>query len=109
MAVVAAFGSLVIVGASTLTAYTAGSSGTPGGDDVSYPQCSVSLPAPHTFGIVGVNEGLANNTNPCLAGEVTWARNSPGRTKQARVAFMSIPRTRAIAMWLTGRPVTATR
>jgi hypothetical protein len=102
MAVVAAFGSLLIVGASTLPAYAAGGSGTPGGDDVSYPQCSVPLPAPHAFGIVGVNEGLANNTNPCLAGEITWARNSRGKTKQARVSFYvntANPGNRHVADW----------
>src|ERR1039457_2468788 len=73
MIVMAAFWSLVIVSASALTAYAAGISGTPGGNDVSYPQCGVTLPSQQAFGIVGVNEGLANTTNPCLADEKAWA------------------------------------
>ncbi|MHB1924408.1 MAG: hypothetical protein ACYCSJ_06945 [Acidimicrobiales bacterium] len=36
------------------------------GYDVSYPQCGSSLPSGGAFGIVGLNDGLANNLNPCL-------------------------------------------
>jgi hypothetical protein len=85
--VIAVFGSLVIVGASALTAHAAGISGMPGGDDVSYPQCGKTLPSGQAFGIVGVNGGRANTTNPCLANEIAWARNSSGTTRQARVSF----------------------
>lgn len=36
------------------------------GYDVSYPQCGGSFPTGQSFGIVGVNGGLANDLNPCL-------------------------------------------
>jgi hypothetical protein len=49
------------------------------GYDASYPQCSGSYPANPLFGIVGVNGGLANNTNRCISGELHWARESPGQ------------------------------
>jgi hypothetical protein len=49
------------------------------GYDVSYPQCSGSYPANPLFGIVGVDGGLANNANPCLDGELHWARDTPGQ------------------------------
>jgi hypothetical protein len=32
------------------------------------------------FGIGGVNGGLANNTNPCIGGELHWARDTPRRS-----------------------------
>jgi peptidoglycan/LPS O-acetylase OafA/YrhL len=38
--------------------------GTLAGNDVSYPQCGQALPSGQAFGIVAVNEGLPNNTNP---------------------------------------------
>jgi hypothetical protein len=87
MTVMAVFGSLVVVGASTLPAYAAGTSHTPSGNDVSFPQCRKTFPAQHAFGIVGVNDGRADTTNPCLAGQITWARNSSGKTRQPRVSF----------------------
>lgn len=43
------------------------------GNDVSWPQCGEALPAAPAFGIVGVNNGLANTTNPCLAELLRWA------------------------------------
>ena len=54
------------------------------GVDVSYPQCGSSLPSGQAFGIVGVNGGLANDYNPCLASEWTYASTSTGSTKQAK-------------------------
>jgi hypothetical protein len=48
------------------------------GNDVSYPQCGQALPSGQAFGIVAVNEGLPNNTNPCLADEISWAQLSSG-------------------------------
>jgi hypothetical protein len=48
------------------------------GYDVSYPQCNLALPSGQAFGIVAVNEGLPNNTNPCLADEISWAQLSSG-------------------------------
>ena len=68
---IAVLGSLAIVNAPALAAYAAGTSGTPSGNDISYPQCGKTLPSRQAFGIVGVNEGLANTTNPCLATEIT--------------------------------------
>jgi hypothetical protein len=49
------------------------------GYDLSYPQCSGSYPSNPLFGIVGVNGGLANKANPCLSGELRWARDAPGQ------------------------------
>jgi hypothetical protein len=48
------------------------------GYDVSFPLCGAALPAGAAFGIVGVNAGLANNANPCLAAELAWAAATPG-------------------------------
>lgn len=42
------------------------------GYDVSYPQCGATLPTSPAFGIVGVNAGLANNTNPCFGTSSTY-------------------------------------
>lgn len=63
----------------------AATSGT--GNDVSWPQCGQSLPKDQAFAIVGVNNGLANTTNPCLATELSWARTSKGGTAQPLVAL----------------------
>jgi hypothetical protein len=57
------------------------------GNDVSWPQCGKPLPKGQTFGIVGVNNGLANNTNPCLKTQLTWAGTSKGGTGQPLVAL----------------------
>jgi hypothetical protein len=43
------------------------------GYDVSWPQCGQSLPGSHQVGVVGVTDGHAFSTNPCLGAEVTWA------------------------------------
>lgn len=45
------------------------------------------LPTGQAFRIVGVNDGLANNTNPCLSEELPWAAASSGTTKQAKTAL----------------------
>lgn len=58
-----------------------GSTGGPGAD-VSWPQCGQPLPGSHSFGVVGVNAGLGNTTNPCLADELAWAATSTGGTDQ---------------------------
>jgi hypothetical protein len=78
---------LVIVIASAPAAYAAQKSSTPAGNDVSYPQCGKKLPSRQAFGIVGVNDGLANTTNPCLAAEIAWAQNSSGATSQPKVSL----------------------
>src|ERR1700709_1213856 len=48
------------------------------GYDVSYPQCGTTLPTAPPFGGVGGNGGVANNDNPCLASQLTWAWKSSG-------------------------------
>jgi hypothetical protein len=50
------------------------------GYDVSYPQCSSSLPANPAFAIVGVNNGLAYSSNPCFMTEYAWASNATSTT-----------------------------
>jgi hypothetical protein len=70
---------VVAAAASGLLVWIAGRSSPSAGYDVSSPQCSGSLPSSPLFGIVGVNGGLANNANPCLRDQVSWARNSPGQ------------------------------
>lgn len=57
------------------------------GNDVSWPQCGKPLPTTQAFAIVGVNDGLANNTNPCFATQLGWANNSRGGTGQAKAAL----------------------
>ena len=57
------------------------------GNDVSWPQCDKTLPAGQAFAIVGVNGGLANNTNPCLTKQLDWAKSSTGGTSQPLVAL----------------------
>jgi hypothetical protein len=54
------------------------------GFDVSYPLCGLPLPAGAPFAIVGVNGGLANTANPCLATELAWAAATPGLTSPAQ-------------------------
>jgi hypothetical protein len=56
-----------------------GSEPPPQGYDVSYPQCSGSYPENALFAIVGVDGGIASNTNRCLGSELSWARGTPGR------------------------------
>jgi hypothetical protein len=87
MTVMAVLGSLAIACASALPADAASKTARPNGNDVSFPQCRKALPAQHAFGIVGVNDGRADTTNPCLAGEITWARKSSGTTRQPKVSF----------------------
>jgi hypothetical protein len=74
-------------GAPSPVAKPAGPSRTLLGNDVSWPQCGTTLPRNQAFAIVGVNGGLANNTNPCLATQLSWAATSTGGTGQPRVAL----------------------
>lgn len=60
------------------------------GIDVSWPQCGQTLPEGLAFAIVGVNNGLANTTNPCLEEQLDWAESTiryPQATGQPRVAL----------------------
>lgn len=80
----------VTMGGSAMAAQrttTATTTQSPLGIDVSYPQCGTKLPTGQAFGIVGVNGGLANNNNPCLAQQLTWAEQSTGITSQPKVAL----------------------
>jgi hypothetical protein len=52
------------------------------GNDVSWPQCGKTLPGAQAFGVVGVNNGLANAGNPCFGAEWSWANQSTATTKQ---------------------------
>jgi hypothetical protein len=70
---------LALIVVVVLVVVVLGSSSPPIGRDVSYPQCSGSYPSNPLFGIVGVNGGLANNANPCIGGELQWARDAPGQ------------------------------
>ena len=91
----ALFGSILML-ATPATALAAkplhsGSGGSPSrvqtGNDVSWPQCEKPLPSGQLFGIVGVNGGLANTTNPCFSTELAWANKSIGGTGQDKAAL----------------------
>jgi hypothetical protein len=43
------------------------------GYDISFPQCTKTLPLTPGFGVVGVNDGSPLTTNPCLSKELLWA------------------------------------
>jgi hypothetical protein len=79
--------SLAIVSAPATAAYAGPQGSTPKGNDVSYPQCAKTLPSGEAFGIVAVNDGLANTTNPCLADEISWAQNSTGAARQPKASL----------------------
>jgi hypothetical protein len=84
-----------------------GSSSPASGYDASSPQCAGSYPSNPLFGIVGVNGGLANNANPCLNGELRWARNAPGqkRPKQPPLSLYintGNPGAHHVADWPSG-------
>jgi hypothetical protein len=53
------------------------------GYDLSFPQCENPPPASASFVIVGVDGGLANNPNPCLAQQLAWAAGAPGLQRPA--------------------------
>ena len=73
-----------------------GGSSPPTGYDTSYPQCSGSYPTNVLFGVVGVNGGLAHDANPCLGGELRWARDAPGQKR---------PKQPALSLYIdTGNP-----
>ncbi|SDP62902.1 hypothetical protein SAMN04487914_12166 [Arthrobacter sp. ok909] len=78
---------LVLLGGGPASAATASSPGR--GIDVSWPQCGTTPAKQPAFAIVGVNHGLANNTNPCLASQLAWAKTAkaPATTAQPRVAL----------------------
>ncbi len=82
MAVVA----LAVVVVVALAIALSGSGSPTTGYDVSYPQCGGPYPSAPIFGIVGVNGGLANNSNPCVGAELSWARAAPGQKRPRQPA-----------------------
>lgn len=80
---------LVLAGVGPASAVPA-SSAEAVGVDVSWPQCGQVLPKRLSFAIIGVNNGLANTTNPCLAEQLAWARTatkSAAETAQPQVSL----------------------
>ena len=49
-----------------------GGGSTTTGFDVSYPQCGTTLPTSTAFGIVGVNGGVASDSNPCFGPSLSY-------------------------------------
>jgi hypothetical protein len=68
-----ALAAVVVLTAGALPALARSGTVSTTGNDISWPQCGGSYPAGQAFGIVGVNHGLANNQNQCLANELSWA------------------------------------
>src|SRR5579884_3746540 len=74
-------GLLMAAGLATVQAAPVKSHGVVG-NDVSWPQCGHALPASHPFAVVGVTDGRASTTNPCVRQELRWAKRSPGTPTQ---------------------------
>jgi hypothetical protein len=114
--VIAVFASLALLGGPAVAAYAGQQPAVAAGNDVSYPQCGQPLPSGQAFGIVAVNEGLANTTNPCLADEIVWAQASTGAARLPRVSLYvntADPGNRGVTDWpvndndpVTGQHVT---
>ena len=66
--------SVVVAAAGTPLAPTAT------GFDISFPQCTESLPPSPGFGIVGVNAGTTFSANTCLSRELAWAEGAANAT-----------------------------
>jgi type II secretory pathway pseudopilin PulG len=77
----------IFSGGAALAAKNTATPAAPLGNDISWPQCNKTLPKGQAFGVVGVNNGLANNTNPCLSTQLNWALASTGGTGQPKVAL----------------------
>jgi hypothetical protein len=86
-AVTVALASLAIVLGSAAAGYGEQGGSAPTGNDVSYPQCGITLPVGQAFGIVAVTGGTANTTNPCVSGEISWAQTSTGGAGQPKAAL----------------------
>lgn len=88
-----------------------GTSG-PTGNDISWPQCGTSFPSGQAFGIVGVNDGLANTLNPCFGlynggtagSELAWALGSSGAVAAQPTAQIYV-NTADPGNWYNGKPI----
>lgn len=71
------------------------------GNDVSWPQCKGKLPLGQLFGIVGVNNGLANASNPCFGAELSWAEKSTGTEQPKAQLYVNTanPGNLGVADW----------
>jgi hypothetical protein len=90
IASVFAFASVFFISSSSALAAKSSAAPAPApvlGNDISWPQCNKALPKGQAFGVVGVNNGLANNTNPCLSTQLAWASSSVGGTGQPLTAL----------------------
>ncbi len=94
---------MVAVSPVSAAAKTASTTAAVSGYDVSYPQCSTRLPRGGAFGVVGVNDGIAWSSNPCLASEYAWAAGRP----QAPAFYMNTANPGPISShWNLGGPQT---
>lgn len=71
-------GALVVCSSATLLLVFAVPATAKTGYDISFPQCGKTYPRGQSFGIVGVDGGVANDANHCLRSELAWAKRSPG-------------------------------
>ena len=89
-------------------------SGTPAGNDISWTQCSVAqggyanpMPADTvTFVVIGLSQGQAFSTNPCLADQVGWAKAR--HVKVAGYVFPTYPSNAEYAMYGVKGPYSRT-
>src|ERR1700691_646115 len=93
----------VVLAASMLVpAAAAYAASTPTGNDVSHPQCGQALPSGQAFGIVGVNEGVANTTSPCMTAKTAGPQVSSVTTSQPRVSLYvttANPGNHGVTVW----------
>ncbi len=82
---VSALGVAVLCMSGALPALARTPTATTTGNDISWPQCGGSYPTGQAFGIVGLNGGLANDLNGCLASELAWAARSSGKSAPGTV------------------------
>jgi hypothetical protein len=78
----------VVASASLVLSGVAPASASPAlGNDAGWPQCNSPLPPSPAFAAVGVNNGVANTTNPCFANELAWAATATGGSTQPTVSL----------------------
>ena len=75
--------------------HSSGGLTSPYGNDISDPQCGTPFPSGPAFGLVGVDDGIANRENPCFGpqgggagtSELYWGSRRPGGAGQPPVAL----------------------